>query len=75
VVEMGFGNFSEVFLTEKTHRMLALGAPVRPVSSDRSAREGAERTNAGRGTPACPVHFCGPLDAGDRTQCISIRSR
>jgi hypothetical protein len=72
---MGFGDFSEVFLTEKTHRTLASGAPTHLVNSDRSTCEGAERADAGRGTLTRPVHFCGPPDAGDRTQCVSIWSR
>jgi hypothetical protein len=56
------------------HQMLASGAPVRPVSSGRSAREGAEQADAGHGTPACPVHFCGPPDAGDRIGCSALAS-
>jgi hypothetical protein len=59
----GFGDFSEVFFTVFMHRTLASGASVRPVSSGKSAREGAERADAGRSTLARPVHFCGPPDA------------
>jgi hypothetical protein len=58
----GFGDFSKVFFTVFMHRTLASGGLARPVSSGRSAHEGAKRADAGRGTPAHPVHFCGPPD-------------
>jgi hypothetical protein len=54
-----------VFIT--THWTLASGAPARPVSSGRSACEGAKRADAGQGAPACPVSFCEGLDTVDRT--------
>jgi hypothetical protein len=56
-------DFSEVFFTVFMHWTLASGAHARPVNSGRSACEGTERANAGHGTSACPVHFCGPPDA------------
>jgi hypothetical protein len=51
-----------VFLAEK-HAPDALAMSTRRrverlVSSDRGAREGAERADTGRGTLARPVHFC-----------------
>jgi hypothetical protein len=68
-----------VFLAEK-HALNALvmtnGRRVEhPVSSGRGASEGAERVDTGRGTPACPVHFWVVADAGDRTQCVSVRCK
>jgi hypothetical protein len=55
-----------VFLTEK-HAPDALVESTRrrverPVNSGRGGREGAERADAGRDTPARPVHFCVAAD-------------
>jgi hypothetical protein len=62
----GFGKETKVKHVTGSDRMLASGAPMRPVSSGRGAREGAKRANAGRGTPTCSVHFCMAADAGDQ---------
>jgi hypothetical protein len=58
----GFDDFLKVFFTVLMHRTLASGALTRPISSGRSTCERAKRA-AGRGTPACPMHFCCPPDA------------
>jgi hypothetical protein len=64
---VGFSYFSEVFFTVFIYRTLALGAPVYPVSSGRSTREGAERADTGQGAPARPISFYGGPDAADQT--------
>jgi hypothetical protein len=60
----GFSEETEAKKVTGSDRTLASGAPARPVSSGRSAHEGAERADASRGTPARPVHFCMATDAG-----------
>jgi hypothetical protein len=68
-----------MFLVEKhaldTSTVSTRRRPTRPASSGRGAREGLERADAGRGTPARSVHFCVAADAGDQMQCASIQSR
>jgi hypothetical protein len=46
---------------------VGLGASACLISSGRSTREGAKRSNAGQGAPARPVSFCGGPNAADRT--------
>jgi hypothetical protein len=73
------GEVAVMFLAEKhapdTGTVSTRRRPARPVSSGRGAREGLERADAGRGTPARSMHFCVAADTGDQTQCVSIRSR
>jgi hypothetical protein len=49
----------------ESDRTLTSRAPARLVSSGRGAREGAERADAGRGTPVPLVHFCVAADAAN----------
>jgi hypothetical protein len=65
--EVGFSEETEAKQVTGSYRTLTSGAPARPVHSGRGAREGAERVDAGRGTPVRPVHFCVAADAGDQT--------
>jgi hypothetical protein len=69
-----FGEETEVKQVTRSDQMLALGVPVRPVKF-RQRCALAERTDAGRGTPVCPVHGCVAVDVGDQTYCVRVRSR
>jgi hypothetical protein len=64
---VGLDEETEAKKVTRSDRTLASGAPARPISSGRGAREGAKRADTSCGTPARLVHFCVAADAEDRT--------
>jgi hypothetical protein len=74
VIHKVVGTFARV-LRGREKWTLASGAPARPVSSGRGAREGLQRANAGCGAPVHPVHGRAVADAGHRTRVVSVRCK
>jgi hypothetical protein len=64
---VGFGEETEMKKVTGSDRTLALGAPARPVSLGRGARDGLQRADAVHGAPARPVHGRATADAGHWT--------